>query len=60
MNFVKLKLDLARMQKGQTVRVLLDDGPPIENVPRSAAREGHRVLEQTKTGNHWAVLIKKA
>jgi sulfite reductase beta subunit-like hemoprotein/TusA-related sulfurtransferase len=60
MNFVKLKLDLARMQKGQTVRVLLDDGPPIENVPRSAAQEGHRVLEQTKTGNHWAVLIEKA
>jgi sulfite reductase (ferredoxin) len=60
MNFVKLKLDLARMQKGQTVRVLLDDGPPIENVPRSAAQEGHKVLEQTKAGNHWAVLIEKA
>jgi sulfite reductase (ferredoxin) len=60
MNFVKLKLDLARMQKGQTVRVLLDDGPPIENVPRSAAQEGHKVLEQTRDGNHWAVLIEKA
>jgi sulfite reductase (ferredoxin) len=60
MNFVKLKLDLARMQKGQTVRVLLDDGPPIENVPRSAAQEGHKVLEQSKTGNHWTVVIEKA
>jgi sulfite reductase (ferredoxin) len=60
MNFVKLKLNLAKMQKGERIRVLLDDGPPIENVPRSVAGEGHKVLEQTKVGNYWAVLIEKA
>ena len=60
MNFVKLKLDLSKMQRGQRVRVLLDDGPPVENVPRSAAQEGHKVLEQTRSGNHWSVLIEKA
>jgi sulfite reductase (ferredoxin) len=60
MNFIKLKLNLAKMQKGERVRVLLDDGAPIENVPRSVAQEGHKVLEQTKVGDHWAVLIEKA
>jgi sulfite reductase (ferredoxin) len=60
MNFVKVKLDLARMQKGQILKVLLDDGAPIENVPRSVADEGHRVLEQMKTGDHWSVLIERA
>jgi sulfite reductase (ferredoxin) len=59
MNFVKLKLNLAKMQKGERVRVLLDDGAPIQNVPRSVAEEGHKVLEQTRVGDHWAVLIEK-
>jgi sulfite reductase (ferredoxin) len=59
MNFVKVKLDLARMQRGERVRVLLDDGPPIENVPRSVALEGHKVLQQERAGEHWAVLIEK-
>jgi sulfite reductase (ferredoxin) len=59
MNFVKVKLDLARMQKGQRLKVLLDDGAPIQNVPRSVAQEGHKVLEQTRDGDHWVVLIEK-
>jgi sulfite reductase (ferredoxin) len=60
MNFVKVKLNLSKMQKGERLRVLLDDGPPVENVPRSVAQEGHKVLEQTKVGDHWAVLIEKS
>jgi sulfite reductase (ferredoxin) len=60
MNFVKVKLNLSKMQKGQHLRVLLDNGAPIENVPRSVAEEGHKVLEQTRVGDHWAVLIEKS
>jgi sulfite reductase (ferredoxin) len=48
------------MQKGERVRVLLDDGAPIENVPRSVTAEGHKVLEQTRVGDHWAILIEKS
>jgi sulfite reductase (ferredoxin) len=59
MNFVKVKLDLARMQKGELLKVLLGDGSAIQNVPRSVAQEGHKVLEQTRVGDHWAVLIQK-
>lgn len=60
MNFVKVLYDLAKMQHGERLRVLLDDGPPIENVPPSVRREGHAVLEQVKVGDHWSILIEKA
>lgn len=59
MNFVKTKLDLSTLKKGQKLKIFLDDGAPIENVPRSVAGEGHRIVEQVKVGNHWAVLIEK-
>jgi sulfite reductase (ferredoxin) len=59
MNFVKVKLDLARLQQGELLKVLLGDGAPIQNVPRSVAQEGHKVLEQVRLGDHWAVLIQK-
>jgi sulfite reductase (ferredoxin) len=59
MNFVKVKLDLATMATGQLLKVLLDDGEPIENVPRSAADEGHNIVMQKKEGDYWSVLIRK-
>ncbi len=59
MNFVKTKMALATMQTGQLLRLFLDDGEPIRNVPRSVADEGHRVIEQTRVEDYWSVLIEK-
>jgi len=59
MNFVKVKVDLSTMTTGQMLRVLLDDGEPIENVPGSVVDEGHEIVEQKKTGDHWSVIIRK-
>ena len=59
MNFVKTKLALEGLKAGQRLKVLLDDGAPIQNVPRSVAGEGHRIIEQVKDGGHWSVLIEK-
>lgn len=59
MNFVKIKLDIAMMAIGQRLKVLLDDGEPIENVSRSVIDEGHEILEQKKVGDYWSVLIQK-
>jgi sulfite reductase (ferredoxin) len=58
-NFVKVKLDLAAMKAGETLEVLLDDGPPIENVPRSVKELGDTVLEKKKIDNYWSLLIQK-
>src|SRR3990172_10091208 len=59
MNFVKTKMELSKMESGQLLRILLDDGEPIDNVPHSVAEEGHRIAEMTKTGDYWSVLIEK-
>jgi sulfite reductase (ferredoxin) len=59
MNFVKVKFNLAQMKTGEHLRVLLDDGQPVENVPRSVAQEGHKVLAQTKLGDYWSIEIEK-
>ena len=58
-NYVKIKLDLAQMKRSERLKVLLDDGSPIENVPRSVVSEGHKILAKEKVGDHWAVLIER-
>jgi len=60
MNFVKTKLALSQINKGELLEILLDDGPPIENVPRSVLEEGHAIVKQEKDDNHWIVRIKKS
>ena len=44
MTFVRTKLKLAQMAKGDTLEVLLSEGEPLNNVPRSAAEQGFKVL----------------
>ena len=59
MNFVKTKLELSRLESGQQLKVYLDHGMPIENVPRSVRQEGHKVLEKVRIESYWSVLIEK-
>ncbi|MDR2463514.1 MAG: sulfurtransferase TusA family protein, partial [Verrucomicrobiales bacterium] len=59
MNFVKTKMDLAQLRSGDLLEILLDDGAPIDNVPKSVAAEGHKVEAQTKEGAAWRVRIRK-
>lgn len=61
MNFVKTKMALSPMKKGEKLQIFLDNGEPIQNVPNSVKLEGHKVLEQKQmTEGHWNVLIEKA
>ena len=61
MNLVKTKVAFSKMESGQILGLVLDSGPPINNVPGSVLREGHEVLlkEQLDDGA-WSVLIRKA
>ena len=58
MNFVKTKLQLEEMEAGQILEVILDDGEPVKNVPRSVKAEGHKILEleETSDGHHRLVI----
>jgi TusA-related sulfurtransferase len=59
-NFVKTKLKLESMEPGQILAVILDDGEPIRNVPRSVAEDGHAVLrKEPYQGNAYRVIIRK-
>ncbi|KAA0257166.1 sulfite reductase subunit beta (hemoprotein) [Deferribacter autotrophicus] len=59
LNFVRIKVDLAGMKSGDLLEVYLDDGDPIDNVPRSVAMEGHEIIEQKRIDNYWSVVIRK-
>jgi len=58
-NFVKTKLKLETMEPGQTLAVILDDGDPIHNVPRSVSDDGHTVLRQERWAEAFRVLIRR-
>lgn len=58
--FVKSKLALEELQRGQVLEVVVDHKPATENVPRSMENEGHKVLEVTQIGeNEWRIVIQK-
>ena len=58
-NFVKTKLKLETMRPGQVLAVILDDGDPIRNVPRSVSDDGHTILTQEPFAEAYRVFIRK-
>jgi len=60
MTFVKVKLALAKIAKGEELDVLLKEGEPLQNVPRSAEEQGVTVfgIEEQGDGNY-LVKIRK-
>ena len=59
-NFVKAKLALEELDNGAIVQILLDDGEPVKNVPRSLKADGHKLigLKQTDEG-HYILELEK-
>ena len=58
--FVKTKVALEEMDEGQILQVHLNDGEPVQNVPRSIKEEGHEVLELTDNNDGtFELFIKK-
>ena len=43
--FVKAKVALEELDDGDILAVRMNDGEPVQNVPRSIKEEGHRVLK---------------
>ena len=60
MNLVYTKVELAKIDQGQILEIILDDGAPVRNVTRSVQNEGHELVskEQLPDGN-WVVTVKK-
>lgn len=60
--FVKTKVALEDMEDGEILEVHLNDGEPVQNVPRSLKEEGHKVLElsQNEDGTYTLFVEKGA
>ncbi|SDB17473.1 sulfurtransferase TusA family protein [Eubacterium oxidoreducens] len=43
--FVKAKVAIEELDDGQILKVHMNDGEPIKNVPRSLKDEGHQILK---------------
>lgn len=59
MNYVRTKLKLEDMEVGQVLDVILDEGEPMRNVPRSVKDEGHHILKVEKIDSAFRLLIRK-
>lgn len=57
--FVKTKLKLDEMKAGEVLAVILSDGAPRYNVPRSVRADGHEVLAVEPWGEYYRLLIRK-
>ena len=43
--FVKAKVALEELDEGDILAVHMNDGEPVQNVPRSIKEEGHQILK---------------
>lgn len=60
MTFVRTRLALDRMAPGEVLLVRLRGEEPLRNVPRTAAEQGHAVLDQREEeGGIVCLLIRK-
>ena len=57
---VKAKVALEEMDEGQVLAVKMNDGEPVQNVPRSIKEEGHQILKlDTNDDGTYTLFVKK-
>lgn len=58
--FVKTKLALERVGIGEVIVVVLEQGQPLENVPRSLKDEGHQIIQVERLGEAFKIWVRKS
>ena len=59
MTFVKAKVAMEEIEVGQILAVKMNDGEPVQNVPRSIKEEGHKILKLINNEDGTFTLIVK-
>ena len=49
--FVKVKVSLEELDDGKILKIKLNEGEPVQNVPRSLKDENHKILELDDNGD---------
>ena len=58
--FVKAKVAIEELDEGQILAIRLNDGEPVQNVPRSLKEEGHEILKLNDNGDGtYTLFVKK-
>lgn len=58
--FVKAKVALEELDDGQILAIRMNDGEPVQNVPRSIKEEGHQILKlNTNNDGTYTLIVKK-
>jgi sulfite reductase (ferredoxin) len=58
-NYVKVKLKLEVLKIGDMLELYLDEGEPIESVPKSLQNDGQEIVKTEKADGFFKVTIKK-
>jgi len=60
MTFVKAKVAMEELAKGEILEIKINEGEPLLNVPRSFKEEGHKVLDVVNNGDGtYTVFVEK-
>ncbi len=58
--FVKAKVALEELDDGQILSITMNDGEPVQNVPRSIKEDGHKILKLIDNENGtFSLIVKK-
>lgn len=58
--FVKAKVAIEDLDKGQILEIRMNEGEPIQNMPRSLKDEGHKVIEVINNGDGtYTIFVEK-
>lgn len=58
--FVKAKVAIEELEDGQVLEVKMNEGEPIQNVPRSMKEEGHKVIQvESNSDGTFTVFVEK-
>ena len=61
LTFVKAKVAIDELEDGEVIAIRMNDGEPVQNVPRSIKEEGHQMLKlgMNEDGTY-NLIVKKA
>ena len=58
--FVKAKVAIEELEDGEVLEIRMNEGEPIQNVPRSFKDEGHKVIQVLNNGDGtYTIFVEK-
>lgn len=59
MGSVRARLVLSGMEAGEEITLFVDNGEPIENIPRAMLEDGNHIVSRTREENYWKLTVQK-